>query len=78
MAQSHTFSCILSCAALGWIVKALNEAGASLDDLLEITSYHTDLQRQLEETVKTRMKAMSLPHPTWTAVGTTALALPDG
>lgn len=64
--------------ALDWIDKVLNEAGASLDDVVDITSFHTDLQRQLEVAVKARMEAMSPPHPAWTAVGTTALASPDG
>ncbi len=65
-------------SALDWIEKVLNEAGASLDDVVDITSYHTDLQRQLETAVKARMEVMSPPHPAWTAVGTTALATPDG
>ena len=64
--------------ALDWIEKILSEAGASLDDVVDITSFHTDLQRQLEVAVKVRMEAMSPPHPSWTAVGTTALATPDG
>jgi enamine deaminase RidA (YjgF/YER057c/UK114 family) len=64
--------------ALNWIEKVLNEGGASLDDVVDITSFHTDLQRQLEIAVKVRMEAMSPPHPAWTAVGTTALATPDG
>ena len=64
--------------ALGWIEKVLNEAGASLDDVVDIASFHTDLQRQLDVAIKVRMEAMSLPHPAWTAVGTSALATPDG
>jgi enamine deaminase RidA (YjgF/YER057c/UK114 family) len=64
--------------ALNWIEKILNEAGASLDDVVDIISFHTDLQRQLEVAIKARMEAMSPPHPAWTAVGTTALASPDG
>ena len=65
-------------SALNWIEKVLNEAGASLDDVVDISSFHTDLQRQLEIAVKVRMEAMAPPHPAWTAVGTTALASPDG
>ena len=65
-------------AAFIWIEKVLGEAGASLDDIVDITSYHTDLQRQLEVAVKARMEIMNEPHPSWTAVGTTALATPDG
>ena len=64
--------------ALNWIGKVLNEGGASLDDVVDITSFHTDLQRQLDVAIKVRMEIMSPPHPAWTAVGTTALATPDG
>ena len=64
--------------ALNWIEQILNEAGASLDDVIDITSFHTDLQRQLQPAIKARMEVMAKPHPAWTAVGTTALASPDG
>lgn len=64
--------------ALGVIERVLTEAGASLDDVVEITSFHTDLQRQLTTATKARMAKMNPPHPAWTAVGTTALADPDG
>jgi enamine deaminase RidA (YjgF/YER057c/UK114 family) len=46
--------------------------------VIDITSYHTDLARQIESAVKARMEVMRPPHPSWTAVGTTALAAPDG
>jgi enamine deaminase RidA (YjgF/YER057c/UK114 family) len=64
--------------ALDTIDRVLKEAGASLDDVVDITSFHTDLARQLDTAVKVRMKNMNAPHPAWTAVGTTALAVPDG
>ena len=64
--------------AVDWIETVLNEAGASLDDIIDITSYHTDLQRQLDVAIRVRMESMAPPHPSWTAVGTTALATPDG
>jgi enamine deaminase RidA (YjgF/YER057c/UK114 family) len=60
------------------IGETLAAAGASLDDIVDITSYHTDLARQLETAVKARMEVMRPPHPSWTAIGTTALAGPDG
>lgn len=64
--------------ALEHIDAVLKEAGASLDDVIDITTFHTDLQRQLEVAVRVRMEVMSPPHPAWTAVGTTALATADG
>ena len=64
--------------ALGNIDAILREAGASLDDVIDITTFHIDLQRQIEAAVKIRMRIMNSPHPAWTAVGTTALGAPDG
>ncbi|MDJ0911774.1 MAG: Rid family hydrolase [Woeseiaceae bacterium] len=65
-------------SALVEIDNILSEAGASLDDVVDITTYHTDLARQIETAVAVRMEVMNEPHPAWTAVGTTALAVPDG
>ena len=65
-------------SALVEIDNILGEAGASLDDVVDITTYHTDLARQIETAVAVRMEVMNEPHPAWTAVGTTALAVPDG
>ncbi len=65
-------------SALAVIDEILGEAGASLDDVVDITTFHTDLARQIETAVAVRMEVMNEPHPAWTAVGTTALAVPDG
>ncbi len=65
-------------SALEHINEVLKEAGSSLDDVLDITTFHTDLQRQLMPAIAKRMEKMAAPHPAWTAVGTTALATPDG
>ena len=65
-------------SALNEIARLLQEAGASLDDVVDITTYHTDLQRQLDTAITVRREMMNAPHPAWTAVGTTALATPDG
>ncbi|MGF1606171.1 MAG: Rid family hydrolase [Rhodothalassiaceae bacterium] len=64
--------------ALEHIGSVLAEAGASLDDVVDITTYHTDLARQIGAAVQTRMEMMAKPHPSWTAVGTTGLAVPEG
>lgn len=65
-------------AALEAIAAVLAEAGAGLDDVVDITTYHTDIARQLDTAVKVRMAMMAKPHPAWTAVGTTGLATSDG
>ena len=64
--------------ALTHIEAVLQEAGADLDDVIELTTFHTDLQRQLQTAVEVRKQEMNPPHPAWTAVGTTALAVADG
>lgn len=58
--------------------EVLTSAGASLDDVVKINSFHTDLARQIDIAVKVRQEMMAPPHPAWTAVGTPALAVPDG
>ena len=64
--------------ALEQIDAILKEAGASLDDVIKINSYHTDMESQLLIAANLRKELMSLPHPAWTAVGTTGLAIPNG
>jgi len=56
----------------------LKVEGASLDDIVEMTSFHTDLKRQLPVILPLRKELMNLPHPAWTAVGTTQLASDRG
>ncbi|HEY5459204.1 MAG TPA: RidA family protein [Sphingomicrobium sp.] len=61
------------------IAKVLAEAGASWDDVVQITSYHTDFtaggkpndQQALFRQVKDRY--VNAPYPAWTAVGVTRL-----
>ncbi|MEX0297859.1 MAG: Rid family hydrolase [Kordiimonas sp.] len=58
--------------------KMIAPAGATLDDIIEMTSFHTDLPRQMRTILDVRKELMNEPHPAWTAVGTTSLATPDG
>jgi len=61
------------------IARTLAEAGASWDDVVSITSYHTDFtsgakpqdQQALFRQVKDRY--VKAPYPAWTAVGVTRL-----
>lgn len=54
----------------------LAAAGASLDDIVELTTFHRDMK---EMKGFAQVKAGFLPkdYPAWTAIGTTELALPD-
>lgn len=58
--------------------KMIAPAGATLDDIIDMTSFHTDLPRQMRTILDVRKELMNKPHPAWTAVGTTSLAIPDG
>jgi enamine deaminase RidA (YjgF/YER057c/UK114 family) len=53
----------------------LAAAGCSLDDLVDVTTFHTDPERQFD-TVLTVKDAVfpSAPYPNWTAVGVNWLA----
>lgn len=64
--------------AFAQINEVLEQAGGSLDDIVEITSFHMDLANQVVTMSHVRRAMMNEPHPAWTAVGTTALALPGG
>jgi enamine deaminase RidA (YjgF/YER057c/UK114 family) len=50
------------------IGKTLERAGASWDDVIDITTFHTDLPAQLPAFVAVKSRYVSLPHPAWTAV----------
>lgn len=55
----------------------LEAAGATLADVVELTTFHTDLRGDMG--AFTRVKDEFLPdrYPSWTAVGVTQLALPE-
>lgn len=53
----------------------LEAAGCGLDDVLDVTSFHTDPQAQFETIMKVKNQHFrEPPHPTLTAVGVTWLA----
>ncbi len=53
----------------------LEAAGCGLDDVLDVTSFHTDPQAQFETFMKVKNQHFrEPPHPTWTAIGVTWLA----
>ena len=55
----------------------LAEAGASLSDVFSLTSYHVgDLIGQMPTFIGIQAERLGKPHPAWTAIGTTQLALP--
>ncbi len=54
----------------------LNKAGASWDDVVEMTSFHTDLKTQMPAIVAVKKKYVRAPFPAWTAVQVVRL-IPD-
>ena len=59
-------------ANLGAVLEA---AGASFDNIIEVTSFHTDPESQFETVLAEKDKVFSeAPYPAWTAIGVTWLA----
>ncbi len=55
--------------------RVLAEAGASLDDVVDVTSFHLDME-QMGAVVGVLKEVFPNHQPAWTAVGVTRLALP--
>ena len=58
------------------IGKILERAGASWDDVVDITSFHTDLKTQMPAIVAVKNKYIHAPPPAWTAIQVVRL-IPD-
>lgn len=54
----------------------LKRAGVGWDDVVEMTTYHTDVRNQLDAIAAVKKRYMRPPHPAWTAIGVSRL-LPD-
>lgn len=53
----------------------LTAAGASFDDIIDVTSFHTDPETQFETIMPVKNRFFpAAPHPAWTAVGVNWLA----
>jgi enamine deaminase RidA (YjgF/YER057c/UK114 family) len=56
--------------------RTLREAGATMDDIVSLTTYHTDLAH-LEAFRAVKEEFVRAPYPAWTIIGVAALASPD-
>jgi enamine deaminase RidA (YjgF/YER057c/UK114 family) len=56
--------------------RTLREAGATLDDIVCLTTYHTDMSH-LEGFRAVKDEFIRPPYPAWTIVGVSALAAPE-
>jgi enamine deaminase RidA (YjgF/YER057c/UK114 family) len=54
----------------------IEDAGGTLDDIVELVSYHTDM-RELDAFTEVKAEFFGADYPAWTAVGVTALADPE-
>jgi enamine deaminase RidA (YjgF/YER057c/UK114 family) len=55
----------------------LAEAGASLADVVELTTFHTDLHGGMRAFAAVKDEFFPAPYPSWTAVGVAQLARPE-
>lgn len=57
------------------LTAVLKAAGCSFDDVVDVTTFHTDPDAQIEAVSAVRLKAVGEePYPNWTAVGVNWLA----
>ena len=57
--------------------RTLAAAAATLDDVVELTTFHIDLRGEMEQFAKVKDEYLPRNYPAWTAVGVTQLALPE-
>ena len=55
----------------------LEAAGATLADIVELTTFHTDLHGEIQAFGEVKDEYLPDRYPSWTAVGVTQLALPE-
>jgi len=56
--------------------RVLEAAGSSLDDIVELVSFHTSMN-SIREFGKVKAEFITQDYPAWTAVGVTQLAFPQ-
>ena len=60
------------------VSSVLAAAGVSFAAVVEMTTFHVDLQKNLAAFMKVKDRFVSAPYPAWTAIGITELAIPGG
>lgn len=65
-------------SAFANLIAVLEEAGFSLSDIVDMTSFHVDMSNTLGAFMAARDAVMSAPWPAWSAIGCTELAVPGG
>ncbi len=60
------------------IEATLGRAGVGWDDVVDLTTFHTDLAGQINEFSEVKNRYIKAPFPAWTAIGISALYEPTG
>jgi enamine deaminase RidA (YjgF/YER057c/UK114 family) len=60
------------------IGETLKSTGASWDDVIDITSFHTDLTTQMPAIIAVKNRYIKAPFPAWTAIQVARLIPPNG
>jgi enamine deaminase RidA (YjgF/YER057c/UK114 family) len=56
----------------------LSAAGASMGDVVDLTTFHVGLQKNIRAFTQVKDRFVSAPYPAWTAIGISELAFPGG
>jgi enamine deaminase RidA (YjgF/YER057c/UK114 family) len=56
------------------VAAVLSEGGSSLDDLIELTTFHVGFDTHIRTFAAVKDRFVSEPYPAWTAIGVSALA----
>lgn len=59
------------------IKRTLEAAGARLEDIVELVTFHTDLRGEMADFIPIKDTFFPKNYPCWTAVGVTQLAAPE-
>ena len=64
--------------AFAYLGSILARAGSSWDDVLDITTYHVDIDASMPALAAAKNKVVKAPFPAWTAIDADRLYSPDG
>lgn len=60
------------------VEEILKEAGASMADVVEMTTFHVAMSEHLGTFARVKDRHIGEPYPAWTAIGISELAFPGG
>ncbi|MTH80332.1 RidA family protein [Paracoccus aestuariivivens] len=64
-----------------WALKRIEEllriAGLDLTDLVDVTSYHVDIESTLPDFMEVKRRFIKSPYPAWSIIGISGLSRPE-